>query len=73
MHRSATSWLGAMLSGGDELYVRLGRDYRNVPLDSRTNIRAWAAGEIERVRRETQEVWSKFHAERHRDAQASPR
>jgi len=73
VHRSRTSWLGAMLSGGDELYDRLGLDYGNVRLDSRTSIGARAPGEIERVPRETQDVWPKFYAERHRDAQASPR
>jgi hypothetical protein len=51
--------------------------YGNVPLDSRTSIYSWAQrltpGEIERVRRETQDVWPKFYAEHDWDVQASPR
>lgn len=44
------------------------RQYGSVPLDSRSSIFSWSkrltSGEIERIRRETQDVWPEFYAAR---------
>ena len=50
------------------------RHYGSVRLDSRASIQSWArrltSGEIERIRRETQDVWPEFYAESDWDVQA---
>jgi hypothetical protein len=53
------------------------RRYGSVPLDSRTSIYSWAKrltpGEVERIRRETEDVWPEFYADRDWDVQADAR
>jgi Sulfotransferase domain len=53
------------------------RRYGSVPLDSRTSIYSWerrlTSAEIERIRRETQDVWPKFYTERDWDVQPHSR
>ena len=53
------------------------RRYGSAPLDSRTSIHSWTkrltSGEIERIRRETKDVWPEFYAERDWDVRRRAR